>query len=379
MTKNVKMSSIENITKNYYYKIIMSNNSLKKEGYNYASQDESLVDSVLCGKILPKVINHVPFGLPANIITCCSNTCVFIAFVIAMLAATKGIRTVWFAIPFLIPAYLFGDCLDGMQARRTKTGSPLGEYLDHFLDCFVNAELIIPVLVCYKIVNPWIVFVILSKAYITQAVAFWERYKNGHMYFGKFSSSEVVLSFTVIITIAYFDSVVNGALITLGSFGFIQNIFGSSCQWLQKLTIAEAVVCTFIVFSLISDLFNFIRTRGASIRFWAYCAASILVATLFAIRNPDYHYIPYYIVVLFNIDYIAALIVAITMKKTDPHADYIFVAFVVITFVLKLESPVILIIELAYVLVKIIVRAVWFITKHRRYWVWKNPPLPQEN
>lgn len=379
MTKNVKVSSIENITKNYYYEIIMSNNSLKKEGYNYASQDESLVDSVLCGKILPKVINHVPFGLPANIITCCSNTCVFIAFVIAMLAATKGIRTVWFAIPFLIPAYLFGDCLDGMQARRTKTGSPLGEYLDHFLDCFVNAELIIPVLVCYKIVNPWIVFVILSKAYITQAVAFWERYKNGHMYFGKFSSSEVVLSFTVIITIAYFDSVVNGALITLGSFGFIQNIFGSSCQWLQKLTIAEAVVCTFIVFSLISDFFNFIRTRGASIRFWAYCAASILVATLFAIRNPDYHYIPYYIVVLFNIDYIASLIVAITMKKTDPHADYIFVAFVVITFVLKLESPVILIIELAYVLVKIIVRAVWFITKHRRYWVWKNPPLPQEN
>ena len=82
---------------------------------------------------------------------------------------------------------------------------------------------------------------------------------------------------------------------------------------------------------------------------------------------------------MFNIDYIASLIVAITMKKTDPHADYIFVAFVVITFVLKLESPVILIIELAYVLVKIIVRAVWFITKHRRYWVWKNPPLPQEN
>ena len=378
MTKNVKMSSIENITKNYYYKIIMSNNSLKKEGYNYASQDESLVDSVLCGKILPKVIDHVPFGLPANIITICSNSCVFIAFLIAMLS-TKGITKLWFAIPFLIPAYLFGDCLDGMQARRTKTGSPLGEYLDHFLDCFVNAELIIPVLVCYKIVNPWIVFVILCKAYITQAVAFWERYKNGHMYFGKFSSSEVVLSFTVIITIAYFDSVVNGALITLGSFGFIQNIFGSSCQWLQKLTIAEAVVCTFIVFSLISDFFNFIRTRGASIRFWAYCAASILVAALFAIRNPDYHYIPYYIVVLFNIDYIAALIVSITMKKTDPHADYIFVAFVVITFVLKLESPVILIIELAYVLVKIIVRAVWFITKHRRYWVWKNPPLPQEN
>ena len=378
MTKNVKVSSVENITKNYYYKIIMSNNSLKKEGYNYASQDESLVDSVLCGKILPKVIEHVPFGLPANIITICSNTCVFIAFLIAMLS-TKGITKVWFAIPFLIPAYLFGDCLDGMQARRTKTGSPLGEYMDHFLDCFVNAELIIPVLVCYKIVNPWIVFVILCKAYITQAVAFWERYKNGHLYFGKFSSSEVVLSFTVIITIAYFDSVVNGALITLGSFGFIQNIFGSSCQWLQKLTIAEAVVCTFIVFSLISDFFNFIRTRGASIRFWAYCAASILVATLFAIRNPDYHYIPYYIVVLFNIDYIASLIVAITMKKTDPHADYIFVVFVVITFVLKLESPVILIIELAYVLVKIIVRAVWFITKHRRYWVWKNPPLPQEN
>ena len=133
-----------------------------------------------------------------------------------------------------------------------------------------------------------------------------------------------------------------------------------------------------ISFSLISDLFNFIRTRGASIRFWAYCAASILVATLFAIRNPDYHYIPYYIVVLFNIDYIAALIVAITMKKQDPHPDYIFIAFAVIMFVLKIESPVVLIVELVYVSLKIISRAAWFIAKHRQFWVWKNPPLPQE-
>lgn len=349
-------------------------NTSKKSGYNYAAQNESIVDSVLCGKILPKAINHFPFGIPANIITICSNTCVFIAFVIAMLS-TKGIYTLWFAIPFLIPAYLFGDCLDGYQARRTKTGSPLGEFMDHFLDCFVNAELLIPILVCYKVGNPWLIFLILCKAYITQAAAFWERYKNGHMYFGRFSSSEVVLTFTVIITIAYFSPVINGAVTTLGSFDFIQNAFGNSCSFITNLTIAEAIICIFVICSIVSDIFNFIRTRGASIRFWSYCAASVLISVLFAIRNPDYHYIPLYIICLFNIDYVASLIVSITMKKKDPHPDYIFIALTVIVFALRIESPVVLIVEFAYIGAKIIGRAVWFIAKHRQYWVWKNPSL----
>lgn len=352
-------------------------NEEKKSSYNYSAQDVSIFDVLVLSKVLPKLSNIIPYGIPANIITIFSNTCVFIAFVIAMLS-TKNIYTLWFAIPFLLIAYLIGDALDGVQARKTKTGSPLGEFMDHFLDCFVNAEMIIPLIVCYKVGNPFIIFLVLTKAYITQAAAFWERYKNGHMYFGKFSTSETIISFALLLSMAYFSKVIEISGLTLGSFQFVQNIFGNSMSFITNLTVMEFACSLFVLFALVSDIFNFIRTRGASIRFWSYCAAVIIISMLFALNNTNFYYIPYYIVALYSIDYISALIVSITMKKSDPHPDYILIAFAVIMYCFKINTPVVLIIELVYISVKVLIRAAWFISKHKQFWYWKNPAPVEE-
>lgn len=347
----------------------------KKSGYNYSAQDISIFDVLVLSKVLPKLSNITPWGLPANIITIFSNTCVFIAFIIAMLSV-KGIYTLWFAIPFLLIAYLIGDALDGVQARKTKTGSPLGEFMDHFLDCFVNAELFIPFLVCYKAANPYLIFLVLVKAYITQAAAFWERYKNGHMYFGRFSTSETIIGLALIITVSYFSGIVDFCGRTLGSFEFISNAVSS--QFLLNFTILDVVIVIFILGALSSDIFNFVRTKGASLRFWSYCVSALLVGFLFAVQNVDFYYIPYYIVALFNIDFISNLIVSITMKKTDPHPDYVFVGFAVVMFCLKITAPWVLIVELCFLSLKVLIRAVSFISKHKNYWYWKNPAPVEE-
>lgn len=351
--------------------INMNNEKEKKPKYDYSAQTDSYVDALIM-KFLPKLVNIIPYGVPANMITICSNTCAFIAFVIAMLSV-KNIYTLWFAIPFLLLAYLMGDCLDGAQARRTHTGSQLGEFMDHFLDCFVTGELVIPVLVCYHVRNPWIAFIILTKSYITQASAFWERHKNGHMYFGKFSSSETVLSLATIMTLSYFNVIRNFVEQPLNSFEFINKIFGTSWTAITNLSVAEFFICVFFCFTLISDVMTFVRTRGASLRFWSYCIAVLLVTSIFAIQNPDFYYIQFYVISFMNIDYIASLIISITTKKREPHPDYLFVAFVVISFVLKLNVNIALIIELSYLTVKILTKALCHIIKFRECWYWKNP------
>ena len=42
------------------------------------------------------------------------------------------------------------DAIDGKQARRTGTGSPLGELFDHGLDCIANAFFLPSMLMCLQ-------------------------------------------------------------------------------------------------------------------------------------------------------------------------------------------------------------------------------------
>lgn len=341
-----------------------------KSAYDYSAENDSFLDHILYKKIIPVLLEKViPWGLPANIITICANSCVTIAFIIAMLS-TKNIYTLWFAIPFLILFYLLGDCTDGCQARRTHTGSPLGEYMDHFLDCFVNAELMIPMAVCYKLTNSWVIFILLFMAYLTQAAAFWERYSLGHMHFAKFSSSETVVGLDIVVTLAYFSKIVNFGQNKLSSFAWASGL--SDC-FLGNLTLAELGICFFILGATFSTTLNFIRTKGASVRFWIFAAELLLIAVLSALNNVSYHYLPMYIICLYGIDYIADLITAIVDKKKDPYPDFVLPAVMLIAFILGYSSAYLLIGELVYISVKLFVRTVIFIYRHRNYWFWKNP------
>lgn len=343
-----------------------------KSQYDYSAENDSILDHVIYKKIIPPLLeNVVPWELPANLITICANSCVTIAFIIAMLS-TKNIYTLWFAIPFLILFYLLGDCTDGCQARRTNTGSPLGEYMDHFLDCFVNAELMIPMLVCYKISNSWITFALLFMAYLTQAAAFWERYSLGHMHFSKFSSTETVIGLDLIVTVSYFSKLVNLGQNTLSSFSWASGL--SDC-FLGNLTLSEIGVCCLILGATFSTTMNFIRTKGASLRFWTFAITHLLVSVICALRNDSYHFLPLYIVCLYGIDYTADLITAIGDKKKDPLPDLVLPLFMLVTFIMKVSSPYILILELVYISVKILIRTVVFIYTHKQYWYWKNPQL----
>lgn len=345
--------------------------SSQEQNYFYAAEDDSLIDPFLQKNILAPLLSKVvPWELPANIITIIGNSSMLIAFIIALLSFTRNNYTLWFLIPFLIIFYLINDCLDGGQARKTKTGSPLGEFLDHFLDTFVTAELMIPVLVCYRFTNIYLIYAVLFLSYLAQALAFWERYSLGHMHFSKFGSSEAIISLAFIITLSYFSPLVDFLQIKLAELPLIPNNL-----FFSKLSISELFMFIMIIGVIISIFNNLNRTKGASGKFWTFVFLSLFVALSFAKINFNYYYFSYYVFCLYCVEYVSALLVSIVDKKKDPLPDFVLPLCVLAMLIMKVSNIYILVSQLVYLSIKIIIRASIFIYNHKQFWVWKNPKL----
>lgn len=348
------------------------NQNEKNTKYTYSAENASLLDAFMEAYIVKPLVNKLPYWLPANIITIISNSLVFLSFVIAM-QCTKNNYRLWFLIPIFVCIYLIGDCLDGAQARRTKTGSPLGEFLDHFLDTFVNGELIIPILTVYNVKNPYIVFSVLLVAYITQASAFWERFKNGHMHFGKFSSSESILTLTILLTLGCFKNIRDFFAINLIQIEFIKGFIQKMPQWIQNLSIVDAMFIIFVIIAVANTVMTFVRTRGFTVRFGLYILSSAIVAIVAMIMNEDMHHLPCFTLALLNINYIASLLSSIVMKEKDHYPDFFLAIFMTLMLILKISSPILTAFYFIYTIVLVSIRASLFFAKNNKYWVWKNP------
>ena len=353
-------------------KIIEVQATTEKTNYSYSAKNESFLDGLIIPYFVRPLLKVFPYGIPANIITIFSNTLVFLSFLIAM-QATRGSYFLWFLIPVFIVTYVIGDCMDGEQARRTKTGSPLGEFLDHFLDTFVTGVLIISIIAAYDVKNPFITYIILFISYVTQATTFWEKFKKHKMHFGKFSSTETILSLALIITLAFFKPIRDFVSQNLGSFDFVQNSFLSSCNAVVNLTVMELVLVVMSVFAIINIVGTLIRSGGASIRYWMYLVFTAAVTIIMASADVHYYHLPFLTLSLLNIYYISGLLVAIVMKKNDPYPDFVLPVVLTVLFALKVESPVVSIVSLVYIFVSVVIRATIFFVQNKKYWVWKNP------
>ncbi|MBO7638582.1 MAG: CDP-alcohol phosphatidyltransferase family protein [Treponema sp.] len=358
-------------------KIIEVQEINKKTDYSYSAKNESFLDGLFVPFIVRPLLKVIPYQITACFITIFSNALVFLSLIIALQAA-HGSYFLWFLIPILVFVYVIGDCLDGEQARRTKTSSPLGEFLDHFLDTFVTGSLLISLITAYNVKNPILAAFAIYISHLTQASTFWEKYKKHKMHFGKFSSTETILSLTLITSLAGFGKIRDLASIKLNSFGFIQNSIGSSCPAIAGLSIIEVMMIVMLFFAFINTLATLIRSGSVSLRHWAYIILTGAATMFAALTDFQPHPIPLMTLSLLNISYVSALLVAIVMKKKDPLPDFILPVAMAVCYFLNFNRSYITVIFFAYILARVLVTATVFFYQNRRYWLWKNP-LPQKD
>lgn len=117
--------------------------------YKYTASGHTWLDR-LHDPMWDAAVARLPRWLAPNAITFAGTLCMIVAHHLLMFyapeldGASAPAWVHWFAF-FSVLIYVNLDCMDGKQARRTKSSSPLGQLFDHGCDALVTGVLIVNV------------------------------------------------------------------------------------------------------------------------------------------------------------------------------------------------------------------------------------------
>ncbi|KAG1676918.1 hypothetical protein FOA52_014794 [Chlamydomonas sp. UWO 241] len=131
----------------------------------------------------------LPMWLAPNLITLTGLCFVFASFGIDALLIMDyygSVVPMWVYVfrSVAVVVYVNLDCIDGKQARRTGSSSPLGQLFDHGCDA-LSIRLLLDT--CHATLNypcNWTSALIISWVMLPWILAHWEEYHTGHLHYG---------------------------------------------------------------------------------------------------------------------------------------------------------------------------------------------------
>ena len=181
--------------------------------YEYRCVDKSLLTPFFRAYIAAPTLKLIPISIHPNLITVVSFLFSLLGLYVSYFFERSFVSNAVIAVSIF--SYLLFDCLDGMQAKRRGGGSPLGEFMDHFLDVLINGIITFTLIFLFQINNPVVVILMFSSNYLVQAVVFLAQRQSGWLHFGKVESLEAVLLLSMVILLDGFDAVRNFLTIEL--------------------------------------------------------------------------------------------------------------------------------------------------------------------
>lgn len=324
--------------------------------YKYQCKDASLLTPAFKKVVVSPLMLFIPYSLPANIITLASNCFLYLAVILALLHQTQN-KFDFVAIPILILLYAIGDHMDGMQAKKTKTGSPLGEFCDHYLDVFNNAILLFLVLTLYGVENSitWVVLVLTS--YLAHAAVIYEQYKTGWLVFEKFGSLEAVFLSIFIIFLGFFSTPFNLLTYTLSTFKII-----------ELLMLISSLGAIFTALKINRRVDNF------SPKFYMFAISLFVIGFVSFYLNT--FIITFIIVTLYCAYYIGNLMRAHLIDDKERFPDIaVPIMLVYLSYIYGQKASLSASYIIIYEIIIICILVVKTIYPIREFWVWKNKQL----
>eukprot|EP01059_Diplonema_ambulator_P033012 TRINITY_DN6734_c0_g1_i1.p1 TRINITY_DN6734_c0_g1~~TRINITY_DN6734_c0_g1_i1.p1 ORF type:complete len:410 (+),score=99.19 TRINITY_DN6734_c0_g1_i1:64-1293(+) len=226
---------------------------LKK--YKYSGQDLSFVSYYILQPYWRWAVNLLPRTVAPNLVTLYGLGMIMASYYLVEYFSpdcrTEVPRWVWVIVGLCLFGYQTLDALDGKQARRTGTSSPLGELFDHGCDA-VGTHLIslntMSALMLPKEASYWAVFyvVLLSGGFYFCA---WEQYHTGTLTLGYINGP--VEGILLLVSI-YF------ATAATGNTFWTTNEYNGTPYYLWLLSIA----CISGTFTLGGNIINVIRRNA---------------------------------------------------------------------------------------------------------------------
>ncbi|KAG8344028.1 putative ethanolaminephosphotransferase [Trypanosoma vivax] len=188
--------------------------------YKYSGVDAGIISRYIMQPYWNFIINLVPMTVAPNAITLTGfliglSSSLLIMFYYFFSDAVYP-AWVWYYAAFAIFLYQTLDAIDGKQARRTNTGSPLGELFDHGCDALLTP--FVQLNVCCAVNTPPIMaFAYMAISSCVLFGAIWEQYITGTLELSYFSGPTdgilaacVVFIITGLFSPSVWDSVVVG-------------------------------------------------------------------------------------------------------------------------------------------------------------------------
>ena len=172
------------------------------ERHNYQSSGTSLLDPFM-QEYWKRLVKVFPHWVAPNTITISGLAVNFIASVLLFFycpTATEN-APAWVYTVNAVGLFVYQslDAIDGMQARRTGSASPLGELFDHGCDSVSLMFVSLAVSMTLKLgLHPWVMVTFCFTLYVTYYWRHWCAYVTGTVQFGKIDVTEMQI-FSVIL------------------------------------------------------------------------------------------------------------------------------------------------------------------------------------
>ena len=160
--------------------------------YKYRCIDESILLPFLKKYVFSVLHRCIPYGVPANYLTLVSIIVIWSCFLYLIGVNTPDDADI-IIVFFAITIYVIFDHFDGLQAKKTGTGSPLGEILDHYSDVFNGSIILYFFFRILQIELDWIFYLVIWANLVAFTVTYLEQSIRKELYFGKIGSLEGVL------------------------------------------------------------------------------------------------------------------------------------------------------------------------------------------
>jgi phosphatidylglycerophosphate synthase len=168
--------------------------------YAYKSVNNSLINAFYNRYWLPWAVKAIPERMPANLVSILGDVGVWAAFLVLSGLAAGPLGLVGRDKPWLFGICAFClffyhtmDNLDGIQARRTGSSGPLGEFVDHWFDSFNTFLIPLGVGLAFPVIPPLLVAVTILLCCVADWLSLRTTRNSGVLVFGKVSSEEALL------------------------------------------------------------------------------------------------------------------------------------------------------------------------------------------
>jgi phosphatidylglycerophosphate synthase len=168
--------------------------------YSYQSINNSVINAFYNRYWLPIAIKAIPERMSANLVSVIGDIGAWAAFLILSGLVVGPMSVAGRERPWLFGVcalclffYHTMDSLDGIQARRTGSSGPLGEFVDHWFDSFNTFLIPLGIGLAFPAIPPLMVAITILLCCLADWLSLRTTRNTGILVFGRVSSEEALL------------------------------------------------------------------------------------------------------------------------------------------------------------------------------------------